>query len=122
MRAKAGLFNKPKLTRVFQFSSCLLVSSAILSGARGSAQTIPNVLTQHNDNQRTGAILREVKLNTSTVNENHFGKLFSWTVDGQVYAQPLYVRDIEVPNRGRHNLVFIATQRGSVYAFDADDN
>ncbi len=86
------------------------------------AQTVPSMLTNHNDNGRTGANLNEYKLNKDTVNEAHFGKLFSLTVDGQVYAQPLYLPNVEVQGKGRHNVVYIATQRGSVYAFDADDN
>src|SRR5579862_4861905 len=79
-----------------------------------------NVLTQHNDNSRTGANLSEFVLNTSNVNTGSFGKLFSRPVDGQVYAQPLYVNSVLISNQ-IHNVVYVCTEHNSVYAFDADN-
>src|SRR6266851_4649668 len=64
-----------------------------------------SVLTQHNDNSRTGANLNETLLNTSNVNVNRFGKLFSRVVDGQIYAQPLYVPGVNI--QGLHNVVYV---------------
>jgi hypothetical protein len=80
-----------------------------------------NVLTHHNDNSRTGANLQEVQLTTSNVNVNQFGKLFTRQVDGQIYAQPLYVSNVSIPNWGIRNIVYVATMHNVVYAFDADD-
>ena len=80
-----------------------------------------SVLTRSNNNSRTGANLNEVVLNTSNVNVSQFGKLFSRPVDGQIFAQPLYVPDVNIPDQGTHNVVYVATQHNSVYAFDADD-
>src|SRR6516164_6167311 len=62
------------------------------------------VLTQHNDNARTGQNTSETILNTSNVNVNQFGKLFAMPSDGQVYAQPLYVPGVTI-NGAAHNVV-----------------
>src|SRR3989442_6379599 len=75
----------------------------------------------HNDNARTGANLQELVLTPATVNQAQFGKLFACAVDGYVYAQPLYVANLAIPDHGTYNVVFVATEHGSVFAFDADD-
>ncbi len=79
------------------------------------------VITQHNDNNRSGAYLNEAILNTSNVNPKQFGKLFARQVDGQIYAQPLYLCNVNIPNHGIHNVIYVATMHNTVYAFDADD-
>jgi hypothetical protein len=78
------------------------------------------VLTSQYDNARTGATLTEKVLTPTNVNSRQFGKLFSLRVDGDVYAQPLYIPDLEIPGKGTHNVLFVATEHDSVYAFDAD--
>jgi hypothetical protein len=79
-----------------------------------------SVLTQHNDNIRSGANLQETKLNTTNVNVNDFGLLVSRDVVGRIYAQPLYVPNVLIAGKAR-NVVFVATMHSWVYAFDADD-
>ena len=79
-----------------------------------------SVLTQHNDNFRSGANLQETKLNTTNVNVNDFGLLASREVAGRIYAQPLYVTGVVIDGKPR-NVVYVATMHNWVYAFDADD-
>lgn len=85
------------------------------------AQNSVDVVTQHNDNSRTGANLGEKILTTANVNIAQFGKLFTRAVDAEIYAQPLYVAGVAIPGRGNHNVVYAATMNNTVYAYDADD-
>jgi hypothetical protein len=78
------------------------------------------VLTSQYDNQRTGATLDEKTLTPQNVNVNGFGKLGAYRVDGAVYAQPLFLPGVEIPGQGRRNVLFVATEHDSLYAFDAD--
>ena len=79
-----------------------------------------DVLTYHTDNARTGQNLNEEILTPANVNTNHFGKLWVLPADGLVDAQPLYAAGVNLPLKGLRNVVFIATEHDSVYAYDAD--
>jgi hypothetical protein len=92
----------------------LCVLAAIQAGAQ------VDVLTQHNDNARTGVNLRETLLTPENVNKARFGMLFKRIVDDQLYTQPLIVTGVEVGG-GTHDVVYVTTVNNSVYAFDAND-
>ena len=78
------------------------------------------VLTFHNDVARTGQNLSETILTPANVNSTNFGKIGFLTVDGLVDAEPLYVSSLTVTGAA-HNVVFVVTEHGSAYAFDADN-
>ena len=77
-------------------------------------------LVNRYDQFTTGSNTHETVLNSTNVNAAEFGKLFSYYVDGSVYAQPLYVSALNMPGHGVHNVLYVATMNDKVYAFDAD--
>jgi hypothetical protein len=83
-----------------------------------AAAQIP-VLQRGYDANVSGANLSETILTTNNVSPSTFGRIFSLPVDGNIYAQPLYVPNLTI-NGGKHNVVFVATMKNIVYAFDAD--
>jgi hypothetical protein len=105
-----------------QNPASLLAISCILGASLPSFGSPASVLTYHNDNSRTGLNVNETILSPLNVNSNTFGKLFTYSVDGFVYAQPLYVSGVAIPGQGLHNLLYVATEHNSVYALEADSN
>src|SRR5438270_3562845 len=97
----------------------VLVIATLLSAMLIPGQAQVSVTTYHNDNARTGQNTQETTLTPANVNSAQFGKLFNTTVDGAVYAQPLYLSNVSVGG-GTHNVAFVATQHDTVYAIDAD--
>jgi hypothetical protein len=85
----------------------------------GSAHAA-DVLASRNDDGRTGANLEETILTTANAGGDQFGLLFDYDVLDDVYAQPLFVSDLDMPGRGRRNVVFVVNANNDIFAFDAD--
>lgn len=112
----SGLYTPPATAG----SHTITATSGTSSGSATIAVTdLPAVLTYHNDRARDGTNAREFALTPSTLTTATFGKLFSCAADGAVYAQPLWIRGLSIGG-GLHNVIFVATQHDSAYAFDAD--
>jgi hypothetical protein len=78
-----------------------------------------NITTFHVDTNRSGLNDQETVLTTANVAPATFGKLFSCPVDGYVYGEPLILSNQTI-NGAKHNVLYVATENDSVYAYDAD--
>ena len=111
------MINLPFVTPCKKISFIRTIAVALAVAASGHAQV--SVLNANYDRQQTGANLRETVLQPSNFNWKNFGKVGTYAVDGQVYAQPLYVAGVTISGAKR-NVVYVATMHNSIYAFDAD--
>jgi hypothetical protein len=94
-------------------------NSATLTVNPATSNSTIDVITYHYDNGRSGQNLNETTLTPANVNSTKFGKLGQFTVDGLVDAQPLYLSQVTIAGQ-KKNVLYVATEHGSVYAFDAD--
>ena len=78
-----------------------------------------SVTTWHVDNNRSGLNNKETSLSPDNVSSKTFGKLFSYLLDGYAYAEPLLMSNVTIKG-ATHNVVYVATEHDSVYAFDAN--
>ena len=102
---------------MLQASKSLAILIPILM--MGRCACAQSVTTSQYDNARSGANRHETTLTPRNVNVRHFGKQFTLKVDGDVYAQPLLLAAVEIPGKGRHDVLFVVTEHDTVYAFDA---
>ncbi len=100
-------------TRLLTFFTILAALTSVASGQ-------VDVLTDNYGNDRSNANLQETTLTAANVAPGNFGRLGSFPVDGQVYAQPLYVSGVSIPGKGTHNVLYVVTEHNSVFAYDAD--
>lgn len=108
----------------------LTAANPLGSNASSAAQVIllpappppapQSVLTFHYDNTRDGANTNESILTLNNVNPNDFGRLFTYPVDGYVFAQALIATNVTIPGQGTHDVLYVVTENDTVYAFDAD--
>src|SRR6266852_4689739 len=98
------MMKRPLLLLIF--ASTVLAVYGFPPAVNQAPVTPPAVLTWHNDNARTGQNLQEAILTTTNVNATTFGKIFSYTADGNIYAQPLYVPNVTI-NGSVHNVIYV---------------
>ncbi len=115
----SGLYTPPSTGGTHTVTATSVALNTASASATVAVTDLPGVFTYHNDLSRDGANTQEYALTSSTVNTTTFGKLFSCPVDGAVYTQPLWVPGVTI-NGGVHNVIFVATQHDSAFAFDAD--
>src|SRR5947209_435480 len=118
-------------TKVIVFA-CVIATVCMVAGCGGvssnggptpdptpTAAAPTGYLTWKANNQRTGLQPNETILTPANVNATQFGQKFAVPVDGWVYAQPLYVAGVTIAG-AKHNVVFVATEHATIFAFDAD--
>ena len=115
----SGLYTPPATAGAHVVQVTSSANSQQTAVAFVAATNYAGTFTMKNDTLRSGQNLNEVALTTGNVNSSQFGKLFSRSVDGQLYAQPLYVPNVTT-SAGTYNVIYAATENDSVYAFDAD--
>ena len=118
----AGSYIPPGVAGTHLITATLIANLNVHGSATVEVTDFAGNFTWRNDNARSGQNQKELALAPATVSSATFGKLFSCAVDGYIYAQPLYVANLAIPGSGTHNVVFVATEKDIVYAFDADAN
>lgn len=109
------------MSRAAHTVALFLLCAAGAAAPFESARAQIDIVTERYDDARLGANLQETQLTTANVSVDSFGKVWSYTVSGSVYAQPLYVRNVSIAG-GTHNVLYVVTMNDMVYAFDADSS
>jgi len=116
----SGLYIPPNSAGSHTITATLIANPNASGSAQVAVTDLAGMFTWRNDNSRSGQNQKELALAPSTVASSTFGRLFSCALDGYAYAQPLYVANLAIPGSGTRNVVFVATEKDSVFAFDAD--
>ena len=118
---ESGVYTAPAAGGTHTISATSVALSTSTASASVAVTDLAGVFHYHNDVSQDGINTQEYALTPAAVNAATFGKLASCAVDGAVYTQPLWVPGVSIAG-GTHNLLIVATQHDSVYAFDADDH
>ena len=116
-----GLYSPGSAVGLHTIAATSVANTSQAGTALVAVTDLAGIYTHHDDVARTGQNLQEYALTPANVRSPKFGKIWSCAVDGEVYAQPLYVASLAIGG-GTHNVVFVATEHDSVYAFDADSS
>jgi hypothetical protein len=117
--SSSGLYTPPATGGTHTVTATSVALPSASAAASIAVTDLPGVFTYHNNLSRDGVNAQEYALTSSSLKTTSFGKLFSCAVDGAVYTQPLWVPGLSISG-GTHNVIFVATQHDTVYAFDAD--
>jgi hypothetical protein len=117
--SSSGLYTPPSSGGVHVVTAASVADMGRSASASIAVTDLSGVFTYRNNLARDGTNPQEYALTSSNVNPTAFGKLFTCTVDGNVYTQPLWVPQLNV-NGTKHNVVFVGTEHDSVYALDAE--
>jgi hypothetical protein len=112
-------FTAPTTAGVYTVTATSVTNGTQSASATVAVTDLAGVYSYHNDLARDGVNAQEYALTTSNVSTSSFGKLFSCTADGAVYAQPVWVANLSIGG-AMHNVVFVATEHDGLFAFDAD--
>jgi hypothetical protein len=119
---QSGLYTPPNAAGPHIITAALIKNPSVTGSATVEVTDFAGTFTWRNDPSRTGQNPKELALAPTKFDSSTFGKLFSCLLDGYAYAQPLYVANLVIPGNGTRNVVFVATEKDSVFAFDADAN
>jgi len=113
-------YTAPATAGLYTIAATSATNNSVTATVSVAVTDLAGVTTYHNDLSRDGANTQEYLLSPSNVTSSNFGKLFSCSVDEAIYAQPLWVPNVAIGST-QHNMVFVATQNNSLFAFDADN-
>ena len=119
--ASTTYFFSAQASNAFGASWASPALSFATTSTNAAASNLVAVLTYHNNSQRLGVNSNETILAPTNVNSALFGKIFSHGVDGYVFAQPLIMTNVNIVGKGTHNVVYVATEHNTLYAFDSDN-
>ncbi len=119
--SSTGVYTAPATAGTHTITATSTTDASQSDSATIAVTDLAGVFTYHNNLARDGTNTQEYLLSGTTVSQSSFGRLFTCSVDGAVYTQPLWVPGVSI-NGVLHNVIYVATQHDSLYAFDADAN